>query len=411
MRPSPGLLIAMVFSLALPAQEPEGAWKLKGFGTLGLVWNSTSRAQFTRDVSQPGGATRSADARVDTRLGLQLDGTLADTLQAGLQVLGKYRYDATFTPEIAWAYLGWSPVPELQVRAGRLGVELFMNADSRDVGYSYLWVRPPVECFGLIPVTRLDGMDATGTIPLGRQATLRLKAFYGATSEKLPLAGMPPLSLAGDRIGGLVTEVQTGAWRLRLAAARFAIYTDFPGPVGALPQDLGGFAQELGDPGLAQTAAELRFSGGAVRWYSAGLSREDGPLQVQGMLNRMQSDRVVLPPSWAGYLSLGYRFGQVVPYGLWSRICSRHSQVYLGQLPEVPQAAPLLQGVDFMVDANPDTQSTTAAGLRWDFQAKAALKFQLERIQTRLPNSLWYQAQPQWNGQATVASAVLDFVF
>jgi hypothetical protein len=85
--------------------------------------------------------------------------------------------------------------------------------------------------------------------------------------------------------------------------------------------------------------------------------------------------------------------------------------VYLGLLPEVPQAAPLLEGVEFLVNANPDTQSTAALGLRWDFQAKAALKFQLERIQARLPDSLWNQAQPDWDGQATVASAVLDFVF
>jgi hypothetical protein len=405
-------VLALCLASPTVAQEPEGRFKYSGFGTLGLVWNSTGQAAFLRDVAQPSGATRTLDGRVDSRLGLQLDVQLAHSLQGTVQLISKYRYDGTYTPDFAWAFLGWTPVPELQVRAGRLGAELFMNADSRDVGYSYLWVRPPVECFGLIPITKMDGVDVTGTLAVGSGANLRIKAYYGEVAEKLPLAGSQPLDMYGDRIGGLIAEIQGGAWRGRLAYARFMVHRDFPPPIANLQTGLEGFAAYPGEGQLDQAAAALRFAGGTLQWYSAGLTYEEGPIQAQALLTHVDSDRIVMPASWEGFLSLGYRLGKVVPYGLWSRISSQHPQVPdLGALPGIPAAAPLVAGVENFVNANPDNQSTVAAGVRWNLLAKAALKCQVDRVQTRLPNSLWDQAQPGWNGRATVLSAALDFVF
>jgi hypothetical protein len=312
--------MALWLALPAPAQEQESRYKFSGFGTLGLVWNSTSQATFLRDVAQPSGAGRTPDGRVDSRMGVQLDATFADTLRGTLQLVSKYRYDGTYTPEFAWAFLGWTPAPELQIRAGRLGVEMFMNADSRDVGYSYLWVRPPVECYGLFPITRLDGMDAAGTLDLGAQTNLRLKAYCGVLSEKLPLAGSQPLSMNGDRIGGLIAEVQGGAWRGRIAYARFQVRKDFPPPIADLQTGLEAFAAALGEPQLDQAAAALRFQGGTIQWYSAGVTCEQGPLQAQAVLTHLRSDRLVLPESWEGFVSMGYRVGRVVPYGLWDQV-------------------------------------------------------------------------------------------
>jgi hypothetical protein len=233
---------------------------------LGVVWNDTDRAEFTRDGSQPHGATHTLDSRIDSRLGLQADGTLSSTLRGTLQVVSKYNYDGTFRPEFAWAFLGWTPVPEIQARAGRLGVESFMNADSRDVGYSFLWVRPPVECFGLIPITRMNGADLTGTLQLGGQASLRLKAFYGAiVSEQIPVNGYPNLDLSGDRIGGAIAEVQSGPWRARMAYARFQVRKGFPPPVSDLPGYLDTFATLLGEPGLNQTADGVALKDGTLQ--------------------------------------------------------------------------------------------------------------------------------------------------
>ena len=174
------------------------------------------------------------------------------------------------------------------------------------------------------------------------------------------------------------------------------------------------FAAALGDPRLDQTAAEVDFNGGPLQWYSAGLTFEQGPFQAQAMLNHLGSDRVSIPASWAGFLSLGYRVGQVVPYGLWSRVVFRQQPLpYLGSLPFLPNpvAAQVVTNVGLLAAANANTQSTTAVGFRWDCRANVDVKFQLDRIQARAPGSLWDRPQPGWNGRATVLTAVVDFVF
>jgi hypothetical protein len=410
------LLTPLILALAWPASAEELEKKLKfsGFGTVGLVWNSTDQAGFVRDASQPEGATRTPDGRIDSRLGLQMDATLSSTLQGTLQVVSKYNYDGTFRPEFSWAFLGWTPVPEIQARAGRLGIEAFMNADSRDVGYSYLWVRPPVEVFGLIPITRMNGVDLTGTFSLGGQTTLRLKGFYGAiVSEQVPVSGYPNLDLSGDRVGGGIAEVQSGAWRGRMAYARFQFRKGFAPPVSELSTDLENLAALLGDPGLNQTATAVDPNGGVLQWYSAGLTYEEGPLQGQAMLNHLGSDRIFMPSSWTGFLSLGYRVGHATPYALWSRIDSRQQGLpYLGALPFLPNplAAQVVADVALLTAVNEDTQSTAALGLRWDWRANVDCKFQVDRIRAQ-NGGMFNNSQPDWNGRATVVSATIDFVF
>jgi len=409
-------LIVMAISLAVCAQgeQPEGRFKLSGFGTLGLVWNHSGQAGFIRDVSQPDGARHHLDGRIDSRLGLQADGKWSETLAGTLQVVSKYRYDGTFRPDLSWAFLGWSPKPELEVRGGRLGVETLMDADSRDVGTTYLWVRPPVECFGGIPVTRLDGVDLSGTVPVGGQANLRLKAFFGFTSESLPLPDGTDLDLDRDRIGGLIFEVQGGNWRARLTYARFKVRGDFPPPFIALQTGLQAFAVQLNQPQLGQTAAALRFSGGTLQWFSAGVTGEQGPIRIQAMALRKLSDRIVLPPSWAGLVSLGCRLDSLEPYAVWSRIASqRPAGPDLGTLTgnPAPRAVALVAGIDQLLGSNANTQSTVAAGVRWDIMAKADVKLQVERIAVNQASSFWLEPQSGWDGRAVVVSAVLDFAF
>ncbi|HWQ08644.1 MAG TPA: hypothetical protein VN436_06050 [Holophaga sp.] len=410
------LRTSLLAGLVLPilGQDAEPSLKVGGFGTLGLVWNDTDQAEFARDTAQPDGVKRDIKGQVDSRLGVQVDGRLADNLRATLQVVSKYRYDGSYRPDVTWAFAGWNPRPEVEFRAGRLGIESFMNADSRDVGYSYLWVRPPVECFGIIPITRMNGVDLTGTFPMGTNATLRLKGFYGSVAqEQVPLEGYPDLDLAGDRILGVIAEAQSLSWRWRLAYARFKIRRGFSSPIGDVPAYLDTFANLLGDPRLRETASAADFKGATLQWYSLGCAYENGPFQVQAMLNHLDSDRLSIPPSWAGFASLGYRVGHLVPYVIWSRITSKRETPYVGDLPTVmlPDASELAWAVQQLADANVCDQSTVSAGLRWDFASSADFKIQVDRVRAKVPGSLWQHVQAGWDGRTTVVTATVDFTF
>jgi hypothetical protein len=134
---------------------------LTGFGTVGLARSSSDTAEYVRDLSQPRGLTKNWSGKIDSVLGVQANLSLGKQTEGVVQVLSRYRYDGSFGPEISWAFLRHDFAPELQVRAGRLGTEFYMLADSRLVGYSNLTVRPPPDFFVPLIFTNFDGVDAT----------------------------------------------------------------------------------------------------------------------------------------------------------------------------------------------------------------------------------------------------------
>lgn len=59
-------------------------------------------------------------------------------------MVGRDRLDNTFENSVEWAFLKGRLFPKLIVRAGRLGVDVFMLSEYRNIGFAYPWVRPPV---------------------------------------------------------------------------------------------------------------------------------------------------------------------------------------------------------------------------------------------------------------------------
>ena len=137
--------------------------RVSGFGTLGVVHASEREADYTSSVMKANGAggTRRWSSDVDTRLGMQLDATLARRWSAVLQVVSEQALDNSYRPRVEWANGKYQVTPELAVRAGRIALPVFLTADYRKVGYAYPWVRPPVEGYNVLPITSSDGVDAT----------------------------------------------------------------------------------------------------------------------------------------------------------------------------------------------------------------------------------------------------------
>lgn len=406
----PALLATIASSVV--AQDDGFSWHFGGFGTLGAGISDHDNIQYVRDISQPNGLEKKIDARLDSRLGLQGSVNVGERFQAVVQAVSKYQYDSTYAPKLTWAFLGWNPMDSLKVRGGRLGFDVFMNADSRDVGYSYLWARPSVDFYGMLPISHVDGLDVTYQPLVGGENTFKLKAFYGFTNEKVPSQqGQPPLDLKGGKLGGVIGEFQTISWRFRLAYAQFKLRHDLEGPVVALIEGL----NQSGDPRLKQTAESLRFQDKKARFYSAGVSYENGPVQSQVMAAKYKTDMVLSPSYWAGFVSFGYRLGQVVPYAYWSRLVSDRPEAPLYDLPSspAPQAQELVGGVRRLTSANYADQYTLGAGLRWDFCPKACFKLQSDRIQTKNSTGLWRNPlmDTAKNNRVVVVSAAFDFTF
>ncbi len=397
----------------LTAQEPDSRWRLSGFGTLGLASNSTDLVEYSRELSQPKGTTRRLNAKLDSRLGLQVNVNLSEDFSFVGQVVSKYRYDGTFTPDLSWAFLSYTPTSGAQVRVGRLGWDVFQLADTRNVGYSNLWARPPLDFYGPLQVSSMDGGDIAWSTPLGEGQSLRLKVSAGQVWEKIPTS-FPgeDQELKGGKLLGSLAEFQGENLNFRVAYARFRTTRDFITPVASLREGVYAFALLLNDPLLARQADAMVFKDQVFHYYSAGLNWQQGPLRIDGVAARVNSGALFSTLN-AGYASIGYRVEAVVPYVLASRIATSNPTPYVGALPGLgPQGAAVAEGIQrFLTNSNAD-QKTVALGLRWDFHPKAALKIQVDRVSAdSKATMLWPHTSPGWDGKATLASVVLDFVF
>lgn len=387
---------------------PVGELTLRGFGTLGIVRSNTDQAEFVRDLSQSRGASRRTTAKVDSLLGVQANLRVSEHVEFVAQAVSRYNYAANYRPEVNWAFVKFEPTANATLRAGRLGTEFYMLADSRHVGYSYVTVRPPGDYYGTLPFNYIDGGDVAATVPFAG-GLLRGKLFAGDEPESLPIEGQE-WSLRGSRMGGGYVDYQKGAWQWRVGAAQIRFKRNF-GLLAPLLDALNTTAALTG-VGQAATAAErISVAHKAARLYSAGVVYDDGPLQLQLMLSQTRNQSATYENTRAGYLIGAYRIGQFTPYAGLSWTKGHAAGVSTG-LPDVAPFDAINAAVANYLRKGHTDQHTAIIGSRWDWQRNLALKAQLDIVRGR-PESIFLiqRITPDYRGRMSVFSLALDFVF
>ncbi len=387
------ILLAGLCGLLLPPAHAESAtdFSVRGFGTLGMARTNSDDVEFVRDLSQPQGIKKSWSGQIDSALGVQANWRWSPQLEVVAQGLSRYRFDHSFRPDLAWAYIKYDPTPALSLRAGRLGTEFFMQADSRWVGYSFLTVRPVGDYFWYLPFYSIHGGDAALTIPLG-ESILRSKLFFGHASGSIPLAG-EQWDIAGSPMGGGYVELLHGPWHLRGSYANIRFAHDLPlSPV---------VAPVIGRGLTAAEADYLATENRRTHYYSLGLIYDRGPWQAQLMLNHIEQGSHALENSAGGYALLGYRIGQLTPYVGYSWIKSQRN------------GAPLNAIAAYVISDSHSDQKTSILGLRWDLARDIALKTQWDAIRGSSSSVFPYRMENRqtWQGNLDVFSLTLDFVF
>jgi len=386
------IVLAATPLIALPAMaEPESAFSLQGFGTLGMARTTSNDVEFVRDLSQPRGISQDWSGKIDSVLGVQGTWRIDPQWQAVVQANSRYRYDKTFTPDVAWAFIKYDPSPNLSLRGGRLGTEFFMMADSRWVGYSFLTVRPPGDYFWYLPFYSIHGADAAITIPLG-ESVFRAKTFFGYSDGKIPLAD-EQWDISGSPMLGVYVDYQLGAWQLRASYANIHFKNDLP--LAPVLQKANGVTLSAAD------AAFLTTRDTRTHYYALGVVYDRGPWQAQLMLNHIEQGSNALESSDGGYVLGGYRVREVTPYlgYSWVRSQSRGNATS-------PVAV-------YVQQDSHSNQNTTFAGLRWDVVRNVALKAQWDAVRGNASSLFPYRQDRRgsWEGRMDVFSLTMDFIF
>jgi hypothetical protein len=403
---------AQTSSQTPPENEPEDSiFSFRGYGTAGLVHSSEHQADFIAHDLQKRGAGRNANwsAEVDSRIGAQLDTRFNSDLSAVVQITSEQRYDGSYRPEFEWLNLKYQFTPDFSIRAGRIVLPTFLLSDSRKVGYSSPWVRPPVEVYSLIPLTRLDGVDANWRQRFG-EVNNSVQFGYGRSSARLP---------EDEVVGGKVTAedgltvtdtLEYGHSTLHLS------YLRTRGTINSYDELFSNYRKLAGFfPGLAPQVTALidKYDPNDKEFsiFTMGANYDPGKWFVMGEYGVLDTHSIYGKRSgW--YVTSGYRFGKFTPYASFARARLESNSSDPGVASAA--AAGANKELNKQLTAAPE-QKTVSFGIRWDFVKNAALKMQYDRtnIGAGSPGSLDHQIDGKFvpGGHFNVFSVVIDFLF
>jgi hypothetical protein len=189
-----------------------------------------------------------------------------------------------------WAYLKHTFDNDITVRGGKLRVPLFMYSDFIDVGFAQPWVRPPSETYSQVPFSSYVGADIAYDIEFS-ESVISLQAFGGESR-----------SIVDREVNGANLEFESNfgyMWGTSIAWNYDSL---------TLRGVYGTTVANSNDPIYGQAIDDSRS-----QFYGAGLQYDNGDLLI---ISEYTSTEVAgeYPDVDSYYVTLGYRFGNLMPY-------------------------------------------------------------------------------------------------
>jgi hypothetical protein len=381
-----------------------GPFTFRGFGTLGATTHDTDGVEFRRNTGQAhGAASGDLDFATDSLAGLQINTRLSEKFDVVLQGVARLRADGDWSPRLLQGYLRFSPDDSLVLRAGRIGYDIYLLAESRQVGFSYLAVRPSPEFYGQITNDDIDGLDAAYTRRIG-SGLFKARLFGGTGEGEVALISGAGKPTTNDVYGTTFDYIYRG-WTARVATVQYNYQAS------AETRLLAGALRATGVPSAVAVADDIDQDEFQSRGVQIGLAYDDGPMLAQLMYGGVVSDSIAGPEIDKFYGLFGYRLHKWTPYATFSTSRDRNPVREAG-LPDIPMLAPLSAAVVLMQETARSTQRTTSLGVRYDVSSHVDLKLQVDRTSVR-DSALMFDFRPEAGTpyDVTVVSAAVDFVF
>lgn len=296
-----------------------------------------------------------ADDRVnwdtrDTRIGLQATAEVTPKLDMTLVMQANGgsndQYDLTAT----WGYAGYTINDTLTLRLGKVKGPFYMVSDYIEVGYAYPWVTPPQEVYSTNPMKSLTGLDLVYNKSFGDMNFL-FELYTGSGNHKATI-----LPNVADANSSYSTGQQINFSTHDMYGFNTSIGTD------GITFRLGYFTTQVVASAFNITS-EQNVSGS---FGGAGLIIDWRNLVVYSEYIIRDTDAALeaaFPDQDAYYLTLGYRFGDFLPYMTY---------------------ASLDKGADNSVYAM--VQSSVALGFRYEVGDTSAVKFEALQAKTDSDN-------------------------
>lgn len=403
------LALVTLYAATVSADDSDASiFSLSSFGTVGIVHSSEKKADYTSSFFKPNGAghSRNWSADVDSLIGAQVTATFTPQVSAVVQVISEQRYDNSYRPYVEWANIKYQFTPDFSLRIGRTVLPTFLLSDTRKVGYTTPWVRPPMEVYSLVPISSGDGMDLSYRAHFG-ELTNTVQGNYGQKDTEL--TGSSGKAKAREA-WGISDTIEYGALTTRISYQHADLTVD------SLNQLFDTF-RYFGAEGNA-IADRYDLKGAPIDFVGIGAVYDPGKWFVMSEWGRFDSPSVLGKRS-AWYVSGGYRIDAFTPFITYARAkadseTSTAGLTTSGLPPASAGAAAGLNGALNSILSSSAGQQTLSVGVRWDFIKNMDIKLQYDhsRLDDNATSPL-INVQPGFKpgGSFNIFSLATDFVF
>jgi hypothetical protein len=371
------LFIAIFSVLALQARAEVPDIKIRGFGTAGFI--KGDHPSFYLEEFQTHG--KKLTFTPDTRIGLNLFSEFAKDWNVTAQFTA--RADTKkYTTYLDWGFLSYQAMPELALRLGKVTAPLWLYSQQINIGYSYLWIRPPVEVYSLLnAVKSLNGVSVLSSLNMGT-GVLTTELFAG--EAKIETDGNNPaqkqvtyLSL-DDVVGIDLNFSKNDVWTLHASYAK--------GRTSAKIES----EYTVGSNNLFYKSI-TPLSLGATHFFSGGTKVDFRNWLFTGEFARRLIAGQSLQSATAWYATAGYRIGKFTPYYTYSWLGKLRGAYFIH--PSYPTVTSLKK-----------SQHSHMIGGNLQVHDSVVLKAEVQRSTYRFLNS-------SLNFHANMVSFAGDFVF
>ncbi|MEO8064076.1 MAG: porin [Pseudomonadota bacterium] len=403
-------IAALLYASGVSAEEVDVAdapmFTFNAFGTFGVAHSSEDQADLRTGLRAEGaGFTDEWSSAVDSLIAGQVNANFTPKLSAVLQIVLEPNHEGNYDPHVEWANIKYQFTPDFSVRIGRTVLAVFQLSETRKVGFTYPWVRPPLELYQLNPVTINDGVDASYRLHFG-QWTHTPQLRVGHSKTKLPQNGG---TADATDVWGISNTSEIGSLTAHFAYVRTKITLASFDPL------FDGFRQ-FGPRGVA-IADENAVRDSPSTFVGVGASYDPGKWFTMAEWGRFSSDSV-LGTRTAWYLSGGYRFGKFTPYLTYAKATAdklTDPGLNVSALPPflAGPATALNAGLNTILSQKP-VESTVSFGARWDISSNVDIKLQFDHMRVGDGSiGVLTNVQPGFplGPEVNVFSATIDFVF
>lgn len=358
-----GFILTAQKAIALQGDSPV---TIKGFATAAAVSTNEEYINYLNTNDE---------WRFDSSstIGIQLKFPVSSKINFTTQLIAKGVED--FNTEMEWAYATISLTNNTSLRAGRLRIPFFRISDFLDVGYSYPWVRPPIEVYGQLGFSRFDGVDSIITLPVG-DADLTIQPFLGSTSPKQDFPGQNGIETGVLDVTSLIGVNMTLSFDW--IALRFGHTQGNFDIIGI--DSLDGFLSMVEGAGYSNVADAFGITDRTGKFTGLGVDINYNNLRILSEFTQRETDGLIADTTgW--YTMVAYRIKKVMPHITVSNLeTDENYDPILGSIDQVADPAVFGATAQFVAGNTVNHQSITM-GLRWDFMPRAAMKVEWQSIE------------------------------